>query len=122
MLDELRPSSKVSTLTRNGQLYSLAVVLAEIRMGGVLKDIDEGRGIPKTDDPIVEYLKLQELLRSKRIASEVGLKYAKVVEQCFYCDFGLGDADFTKRVLQLGFYDDVVVKLSDCLRDMEEDD
>ena len=109
-------------VARNSQLFSLAVVLTEIGLGDLLGATSEGKGIPSNDDPITEFLKLQELIKLNKLRWMVGQRYAKVVERCFYCDFGLGEGDFTKREVQLSFHKVVVEELRKCLEIVAMDD
>jgi len=105
------------TIARNNQLFSLAIVLTEIATGQSLSEIGSPKGITNftAGDPIWEYIKLQEIINTQRLAIDVSPKYAKVVERCFYCDFGLGEGDFTKKDLQMAFLSDVVIRLQECV-------
>lgn len=118
-LPQLQPSRRIA---RNNQLFSLALVLSEIAFGMTLPEIPSPNNIPTfaEDDSILEYLKLKEIVDTKRLEGQVSRKYAKVVEQCFYCDFGLG-GDFTKKDLQKAFLRNVVGKLQECVRVLDED-
>ncbi|KAF8536263.1 hypothetical protein BDD12DRAFT_935178 [Trichophaea hybrida] len=115
------PSRRRRKVARNSLLFSLALVLSEIAFGETLSKIPSPNGIPESagEDPILEYLKLQEIVDTKRLEGQVSRKYAKVVERCFYCDFALGD-DFTKKDLQEVFYRDVVEKLQECVKVLDE--
>jgi len=106
-------------LARNEKLFSFALILTEIGLGGKLFDIDDPTGSVRgpTDDPFVEYLKAKNIVESRILGREMGLAYAKIVKQCFFCDFGvIGEADFSEEKLQAAFYDHVVCELERCLQ------
>jgi hypothetical protein len=106
-------------LARNEQLFSLALVLIEIGLRGKIMDIDDdptGGGQCRTADPFAEYIKAKHVVESGLLASEMGADYGRVVKQCLFCDFGIGEADFTKVDLQRLFYRDVVCELEKCYK------
>lgn len=114
-------TSSAQGLARNEQLYSLTLVLIEIAFGERLFTIYTPDKDPDSVDEFAEYLKAKRIIESRLLGREMGGEFAEVVRRCFYCDFGLGEADFSKRELQDMFYARVVCKLEDCLNKFRGD-
>lgn len=115
-LSTLKPGT---TLARNEQLFSLAIVLIEIAYGDLLCNIFEN-GSRTTEEPkklneFAEYLKAKMV--SDFIGREMGKKYADVVKRCLYCDFGIDESDLSKRKLQEVFFTNVVCELERCVKE-----
>lgn len=117
--DGLHLQKAGTSLARNEQLFSLAIVLMEIAYGDLLCNIFEGRdqesGEPKRLDEFAEYLKAKMV--SDFIGREMGKRYADVVKRCLYCDFGIDESDFSKRKLQDVFFTNVICELERCVRE-----
>jgi len=110
--------SPAQGFVRNEKLFSLALVLTEIGLGCTLLDIEDPTGSVHgpTDDPFKEYIKSKNIVESHMLGREMGPDYARIVKQCFFCDFGIGEADFATEELQYLFYDKVVCGLERCLQ------
>lgn len=108
-----------TTLARNEQLFSLAVVLIEIAYGDLLCNIfergDQRKGESQKLDEFAEYLKAKTI--SDFIGGEMGKKYADVVRRCLFCDFGIDENDLSKRKLQEAFFTNVVCELERCVQE-----
>jgi len=114
---EHTPPTAFPSPARNERLFSLALVLTEIGLECSLRNIPDPSGLfHSTTDPYAEYFKAKNIVESYGLQRQMGAIYARVVKQCFHCDFGIGDADFTKRDLQMVFYQKVVCELEKCWR------
>lgn len=107
-------------LARNERFFSLALALIEIAFGDSIFNIKEpSELLGGNGNEYVEYIKAKSIVDSSLLASVMGPAYARVVKLCFYCDFGIGEEDLSKREVQDIYYEKVVCELEGCLESLE---
>ncbi|RPA73306.1 hypothetical protein BJ508DRAFT_419106 [Ascobolus immersus RN42] len=100
-------------LAKDGQLFSLAVVMIELAFGKPLEDIPiPGTGVhqpPKTD--LEYYLHAKKILKMGLLKKKAGKGFAYAVERCFYGDFGVEETSLGDERMRELFHSTVIVPL-----------
>lgn len=99
----------LAPFVRNSTLFNLAVILLELAYEKPLYDMidpsDAKFGMPATTINYYAALRL-----SKEVAAQLGPRYAQIVEQCLFCDFGQG-TELSNPALQDAIQKNVVSEL-----------
>lgn len=89
--------------------FPLALALIEIAFRDLTLNLEEPSRLSESNqDEYVEYIKLKSIVDSHLLAKGMRSGYARVVKRCFYCDFGIGEEDLSKKEVQEIFYEKAV--------------
>jgi hypothetical protein len=107
--DSKTPVSKSFLTAPNGILFRLGIIILELGLEAPFADLQEPQeqkqGFP------AEYSTASRLALSSAVTNKMGSRYAKLVNRCLFCDFGLGGS----YELQNMFFQYVVMERYSCL-------
>jgi hypothetical protein len=98
------------TWIHNYDLFNLGVMLLELAFQKSLREMRIDADIDSTSEFHTDYFTAHRLQSS--LSRKLGTRYAEIVRQCIYCDFGHG-SDLSSTKLQEGYYEDVIQGLED---------
>lgn len=112
--DSKTPVSKSFLAAPNAILFRLGIILLELGLEAPFADLQEPQeqkqGFP------AEYSAASRLALSSAVTNKMGSRYAKLVNRCLFCDFGLGGSyELDVVELQNMFFQYVVMELYSCL-------
>jgi hypothetical protein len=109
-----------TSLAPSPQLFSLAVTLIEIGYGDSLCNLYTEVEKAKYGGLRMQWDYLKEFCGAKRLSTmlsaEMGPRYAKVVQRCLECNFGIDEKNLDELAMQEVFYEKVICELEACVK------
>jgi hypothetical protein len=103
-------------------LFRLGVILLELGLDMPFGDLQKAQEQKEEHNKeFAEFFTARRLALSSAVSRKMGPRYAKLVNRCLFCDFGLG-GDYELDIIELQnmFFQYVVLELGACLKLVSE--